>query len=122
MHQKALATFSTTDGLTQASTGSSGFNGGETQSFNACRSRRCKAQILATAVAITVVLVVANGGDSYGSGGNNISGGSGGPNGSTSGSAGTQGSGGGGGGTEPGSSSGTAGGAGEITYRFLRTT
>ena len=28
----------------------------------------------------------------------------------------------GGGGTEPGSSAGGAGGAGEITYRFLRTT
>ena len=52
----------------------------------------------------------------------NVSGGAGGPNGSSGGTAGTRGAGGGGGGTEPGSSSGATGGAGEVYYRFLRTT
>tara|TARA_R100001015_G_C4624818_1_gene183098 strand:+ start:256 stop:1152 length:897 start_codon:yes stop_codon:yes gene_type:complete len=52
----------------------------------------------------------------------NVSGGAGGPNGSSGGTAGTRGSGGGGGGTEPGSSGGAAGGAGEVYYRFMRTT
>ena len=50
----------------------------------------------------------------------NVSGGAGGPNGSSGGTAGTRGAGGGGGGTEPGSSVGAAGGAGEVKYRFLR--
>ncbi len=60
-----------------------------------------------------------DGGDSYSG---NVSGGTGGANGSTAGTAGTRGSGGGGGGTEPGSSLGAAGGAGEVKYRFMRIT
>ena len=118
---KRLATFSTTDGLTQASTGSSGFTGGQTQSFNDAGAGAAGANP-GNCGGDNCTIGGGDGGDSYGSGGNNISGGTGGPNGNTSGTAGTQGSGGGGGGTEPGSSAGGAGGAGEITYRFLRTT
>ena len=58
-----------------------------------------------------------DGGDSYSG---NVSGGTGGSSGSVAGTAGTRGSGGGGGGTEPGSSLGAAGGAGEVYYRFMR--
>lgn len=58
-----------------------------------------------------------DGGDSYNG---NVSGGTGGSSGSVAGTAGTRGSGGGGGGTEPGSSLGAAGGAGEVYYRFMR--
>ena len=59
-----------------------------------------------------------DGGDSFA--GSSATGGDGGSNGNTAGTAGTRGAGGGGGGTEPGSSLGAAGGAGEVVYRFLR--
>lgn len=59
-----------------------------------------------------------DGGDPYN--GSLTTGGTGGANGNTAGTAGTRGGGGGGGGTEPGSSEGAAGGAGEIIYRFMR--
>ena len=111
-------TFTTTGGLTQASTGSNGFTGGPVGTFNQlgdgnagtnpgnCGGDNC-------------TIGGGTGGSSYGTA---VSGGAGGPNGNTNGQAGTRGSGGGGGGTEPGSSSGGDGGPGEFKYRFLRTT
>ncbi len=107
-----LTTGTTTDGLNITS-----FNSGPVGSFNQAGAGAAGTNP-GNCGGDNCTIGGGTGGASYAG---NVSGGAGGPNGSSGGTAGTRGAGGGGGGTEPGSSSGAAGGVGEVYYRFMRT-
>ena len=116
----AITSFTTTDGLTQASTGATGFNEGRAGSFNAGGSGaqgfpQTGPSTQPFASGDNSGVAGADGAPSYNG---QEAGGAAGSSGSA-GSSGNNGSGAGGGGKE---AQGAAGGDGEITIRFLRTT